>query len=102
MNHVYFREGNWVTCSQCDASVNMEHGERPPCGCGSKAGKSASVSTFRRGAGSESELTQSDLDGIAEAAVVMVRNRRPSWRCGRVRLGRHCGSARRTASTESG
>ncbi len=64
---MYFREGNWVTCSQCDASVNMEHGDRPPCGCGSKAGKSASVSTFRKGA--EHELSQSDLDGIAEATT---------------------------------
>ena len=68
MNNVYFREGNWIICKACDAHADVEYG-LPPCGCGSKARKSASVSMFRKGAGPESELTQSDLDGIAEATT---------------------------------
>ena len=66
MNNVYFREGNWIICKACDAHADVEYG-LPPCACGSKAGKSASVSTFRKGA--EHELTQSDLEGIAEATT---------------------------------
>ena len=51
--------------SGSELGIRLEYG-LPPCGCGSKAGKSAGA-TFRKGA--EHELTQSDLDGIAEATT---------------------------------